>query len=61
MPTSNYLIDQVQTDTTRFSVDYAAQMADLDKRLELDQQTPGPGPAGVRDGHHHPERNTWNA
>ena len=30
----NYLIDQVRADTTRFSVDYAAQMADLDKRLK---------------------------
>ena len=30
----NHLIDEVQADTTRFSVDYAAQMADLDKRLE---------------------------
>ena len=30
----NHLIDQVQADTTKFSVDYAAQMADLDKRLE---------------------------
>ena len=30
----NQLIDQVKADTTRFSVDYAAQMADLDKRLE---------------------------
>ena len=30
----NHLIDQVRADTSRFSVDYAAQMADLDKRLE---------------------------
>ena len=30
----NHLIDEVQADTTRFSVDYAAQMADLDKRLK---------------------------
>ena len=30
----NHLIDQVRADTTRFSVDYAAQLADLDKRLE---------------------------
>ena len=27
------LIDQVRADTTRFSVDYAAQLVDLDKRL----------------------------
>ncbi len=30
----NHLIDQVRADTTRFSVDYAALMADLDKRLK---------------------------
>ena len=30
----NRIIEQVQADTTRFSVDYVAQMADLDKRLE---------------------------
>ena len=30
----NRIIEQVQTDTTRSSVDYAAQMAGLDKRLE---------------------------
>ena len=29
----NQLIDQVRADTTKFSVDYAAQLADLDKRL----------------------------
>jgi DNA invertase Pin-like site-specific DNA recombinase len=30
----NQIIDQVRADTTRFSVDYAALMADLDKKLE---------------------------
>ena len=30
----NQLIDQVRADTTKFSVDYAAHMADLDKRLK---------------------------
>ena len=30
----NHLIDQVRADTSRFSMDYAAQMADLDKKLE---------------------------
>ena len=30
----NHLIGQVRADTTRFSVDYAAHMADLDKRLK---------------------------
>ena len=34
MPTSTRSIDQVRADTTRFSVDYAALMADLDKKLE---------------------------
>ena len=31
----NYLIDQVRADTSRVSVDYTAQMADLDKKLGL--------------------------
>ena len=30
----NHLIGQVRADTTRFNVDYAAHMADLDKRLK---------------------------
>ena len=30
----NQTIEQVRADTTRFSVDYAAKMADLDKKLE---------------------------
>ena len=37
----NQLIDQVRADTTRFSVDYATQLADLDKRLAQIQRRQG--------------------
>ena len=49
----NQVIEQVRADTTRFSVDYAAQMADLDKKLEQIGRRQDRSPAGVRDGHHH--------